>query len=289
MRIAHATDIHWIETPPLRRLPGKRVLGAVNMALGRGSHFSREVQRSLVQHLIDLQPDVAILTGDLTQTALESEFEAALADLKPLLAAVPTFVIPGNHDVYTTGARDSKRMQHYFGEWMHLRGPLGRLDLGGLCILGLDPCRPGVLSSGLVPQDQLAELGAHLADPSLADRFVVLALHYPLLHPDGRVYDGLNHGLRNASELLSLLSAAPRKPDLILHGHVHRGYTVQAPLGQSSVPIHNCGSSGYGHDPSHGRVAHMNVYDVDGSDLVAVTRYFCDGHAWKPLDDGPYP
>jgi len=284
LRIAHATDIHWIRMPPWSRMAGKRILGTLNVLRGRGKHFSNRVQRDLVQHMIELDPDLVILTGDLTQTALPSEFEAAKHDLQPLLDTRQVFIVPGNHDVYTRGARDSDRISQFFAAWMHRAdAPIGRLDQGELTVLGLDPCRPGVLSSGLLPDEQLDALAKVLAEPEMSDRTVVLALHYPILDPRGAVYDNISHGLTNASDLIDVLTQAPTRPALIIHGHEHHGFHVML----DDMPIHNSGSSGYGFEPGR-RAAYMNVYDLQDGRVVDVERYMHDGKGWTLEPGGPY-
>ena len=51
--------------------------------------------------------------------------------------------------------------------------------------------------------------------------------------PCGR--DGWGHGLHNADELVATLSASPRKPTLIVHGHQHHGFTVPLQLGEAAA------------------------------------------------------
>ena len=57
-----------------------------------------------------------------------------------------------------------------FGPWMGLQPDgLGRLDLGDLTVIGLDPNRPTWLgASGRVPEAQLGALADTLADRSMA-------------------------------------------------------------------------------------------------------------------------
>ena len=58
VRIAHATDIHWTLRPPFRRLASKRLLQQANQIIGRrATHFTRDVQDSLMDHLLDLAPE----------------------------------------------------------------------------------------------------------------------------------------------------------------------------------------------------------------------------------------
>ena len=291
MRIAHATDIHWTIPAPFRRLPGKRLLGAVNQVVkGRAKHFERHVQQALVEHIVALDPDLVVISGDLTTSALEDEFELAREALTPVLERFPTFVIPGNHDVYTRGAKRDRRIEQWFGEWMHRStgSDVGRLDLDNVTVIGIDPNRPGLLSSGLVPAEQLATLEAHLRDPDLAGRFVLMAIHYPILNRDGSPYDGLEHGLRNARELIALLERVPFPPQLVVHGHAHHGFHVTLPTPARPVEIYNAGSSGYAFLPEKRRAACMNLYTVQGSELAQVERFMYDGAQFAPEPGGAY-
>jgi 3',5'-cyclic AMP phosphodiesterase CpdA len=262
-------------------MSAKRWLGTFNLyALGRRHHFDREVQRALVQHTVDLEPDVVVVSGDLTAQALPEEFEIAREALEPILERIPTLVLPGNHDVYTAGSAREKRFEAVFGPWAHREeGGLARLDLGRLTLLGLDPCRPHWSASGRIPDEQLAALAQTLASPSLSDRDLVLALHYPVLDRRGQLYTSIEHGLRNAADLVNTLKAAPRRPRAILHGHKHHGYRVDLDLGDVRVPIFNPGSGGYVYDARHDRAACMNVYELQGD--VSVSRYRYDGHRFS--------
>jgi hypothetical protein len=66
-------------------------------------YFGR-LERATVQALIatvtKARPDIAVVSGDLTQRAKEREFQEA----RPFLEALPSpqIVVPGNHDVHCT-------------------------------------------------------------------------------------------------------------------------------------------------------------------------------------------
>ncbi len=287
MRIAHATDLHWTAPVPWGRLPGKRLLGTANQIFrGRRYHFPRQVQRDLVAHLLALEPDLVILTGDLTAQALPEEFAMAREDLAPVLERFPTVIVPGNHDVYTRGAQRDDRIAQFFGPWLHRAGPIGRMDIEHVTVLTLDPNRPTFLdATGEVPQDQLDALHTALDDPALQGRAVVLALHYPLLDPRGEVYDGPRHGLLNARSLIELLRSVRTPPRLILHGHEHRAYRVELMVGNTTIPIVDCGSSGHRHEAV--RRASMAVHTVPRHGEVSTERYLHDGACFTPA--GPFP
>ncbi len=296
VRVAHLTDLHWFSPPRLGDLCApKRLLGSANLYLrGRRADFPAHIQDAAVAHVASLSPDLVVITGDLTATALDAEFAAARVALAPLLDRFPTLILPGNHDRYTRGSDRSDRMRVTFGAWFHSAAPtapgdrpLGRIDVGALTCISLDPTRPtGLSASGEVPGAQLVALADLLRSDALDGRTLVLALHYPILDRRGGVYDGWAHGLRNARALIQVLADAPRRPVAILHGHEHHGFTVPLPLPGGAVPIFNCGSSGYAWKPEKRRAAAINLYTV--GDTTEVSRYLYDGAGFQPEAGGAY-
>jgi len=244
----------------------------------------------MVRHLAQLDPDLLIVTGDITAQPLTSEFQLALSELRPVLEGRPSLVIPGNHDAYCPDALKDDRFQHHFGPWMHRSGAISRLDHGPVTVLGLDPNRPLLVrASGCIPEDQLRALAETLADPALADRCVVLALHYPILDRHGEVYDGKEHGLINAHALIELLRQAPVRPSWIIHGHEHHGYQVNLGDGpEFLIPSFDCGSSGATYQPDKNRRAAMNVYTVRDGRLDDVQRYMDNGERFELERGGAY-
>lgn len=291
MRIAHATDIHWFVPPPMHRLPGKRTLGTATLyGRGRRHHFSEAVQSALVGHLVELAPDLVIITGDLTAQALPEEFALAKSALDPVLSHIPTFVQAGNHDVYTNGSYRERRLAQYFAPWMHMKegDPVARLDHGVVTVLGLDPCRPHWSASGRIPPDQLDRLAEILSGDDLEGRTILLALHYPVVDRRGDVYDGALHGLRNAEALLALLREAAHKPIALLHGHKHHGYRVDLDLDGHTMTTLDPGSSGYAFDAKGDRAACMNLYELTPSGELQVERFRFDGDTFAPEAGGAY-
>lgn len=292
MKIAHATDIHWFAPPDLGHLGFKRVLGTANLYLrGRKDDFAVEVQAALVDHLQALAPDAVLISGDLTAQALPDEFDLALSALRPLLDRVPTLVLPGNHDVYAPDAVRGGFMAARFGPWMGLQaGPLARLELPGVVLLGLDPSRPTwITAAGRIPEEQLAALARALASPSLDGRPVVLGVHYPPVDRHGAPYTKASHGLLNAAELVAVLDAAPVRPALIACGHVHHGFRSRIVLSDGAeIPVLDCGSSGHAWQPARGRAAAMAVYEVDERGLVGVERWLHDGERFVPEAGGAF-
>lgn len=288
IRVAHATDIHWYVPPEPCQLTPKRALGLANLHLkGRRRHFDPEVQRALVHALGEQQPDLVVISGDLTALATPKEFLRARQALTPLLDRIPTFVQPGNHDVYTREAQRADRIGAFFAPWLHRAGPIARLDRPGLTVLGLDPNRPHLTASGRVPPDQLRALADALTRVPV-DHRLLLTLHYPLVDRHGALYDHWEHGLQNVGELIAVLKAAPRVPDGILHGHVHHGYQGVVDLGHQTVPTFNPGSGGYAWMPKSDRAACFNVYHLEPEGPVQVKRFRHDGATFVEEPGGAY-
>ena len=65
------------------------------------THFGTEVEEvvcAVKNTLAHIKPDITILSGDITQRALENEFSAAKDFLDSLYGNVK-IAIPGNHDI----------------------------------------------------------------------------------------------------------------------------------------------------------------------------------------------
>jgi 3',5'-cyclic AMP phosphodiesterase CpdA len=185
MRLIHLSDLHFwrFETDPAL-LMNKRLVGMLSLAAGRARRFRLERWGSVVGRARELKPDHILITGDLTTTALEAEFEDALNAVR-MLSTDPNqvTVIPGNHDRYTTEADRARRFESYFGPYMG--GPafpwIRRPD-SDLAILGLDPTRSHLSARGFLPAGQLDAAKRLVADVSSACRLIV-ACHYPLTAP----------------------------------------------------------------------------------------------------------
>ena len=257
------TDVHFYRPPGLRGAFSKRALGLANLHLARRiDHFDADgVVPSAVADALAQEPDGFVMTGDLSALASDDEFVAAREAFGPLLEAVPSAVVPGNHDRYTRGAVRERRIERVFGEY--LRGgtwsdeqrrwlpdetssePLiwpVRFRLGRTDFVATDPTRASLRSSGRFLPGAI-ERAAELVDAARRDgQQVVYLLHYPPLDEAGLPYDHPSHGLKDVRELLAALGRSP--PDLVLHGHAHRCWQtgLQAEDGRQ-IPVLNCGTT----------------------------------------------
>ena len=113
-----------------------------------------EAQRAAVQQVLNLKPDLVILTGDLTAQALDSEFALAKRELSPILEQVPTVIQAGNHDTYIQPF--PKNMRDAFGDWL-VKDGTDYQEFGDVGVLTVESCRPTLLSNGYVRPESLTQ------------------------------------------------------------------------------------------------------------------------------------
>lgn len=285
MKVVHLTDLHVQTVPRARELTAKRLVGTANLyLLGRRSKFSRTVQEAAVAAAVAEEPEVVVITGDLTAQALDAEFSEARALLDPILSRFDAVMIPGNHDTYVREEVPGERMRDVFGPWMGDGMPwLHRFD--GVSFLSLETCRAHPLSSGYTPPRQL-EVATSLLEEA-RDSFTFLLLHYPLRGRDGAPYGPRTRALTNARDVEAWL-ATTDGVQAVLHGHEHHGYRTTVHTGGGPIPILDPGASGYNFLPERGRTAHLNVYEVDAEGLHEVRRLRYDGSAFVEEPGGAY-
>jgi 3',5'-cyclic AMP phosphodiesterase CpdA len=263
VRLAHFSDIHVTQPPAdgsFRAFLGKRLAATLHYYVGGRRHRFAEVDqriRRLLSDVESLSVDHAICTGDVTMMALPAEF-SRFAELFGERLDHPHrwTILPGNHDRYTKGSVRERRFERYVRRAGSPEGeyPFVKHLSDGVSLVGLDVSRACSVidSSGLAGPRQLNATKEVLTDPSLSHRFVIVALHYPLLDPDGSPHRR-RHGIRDWQALLAVLSEPAARVDLVVHGHVHDPYVVR-----SHQRTFVCAGSAT--DLSH---AGYNVYEID--------------------------
>lgn len=280
MRIAHLSDLHVLDlegVPRWQLWSNKRLTGWLNLKLHRGFKHKTHVVQKMLDELRRSKPDHVVLTGDLTNLALPSEFARVRAMLEALeLPPERLSVVPGNHDLYTRGAARAQRFLEYLGPWVrsdldlhvaHEAGPFPFVHLRhDVALVGLATAVPRLplVSSGRAGAAQLDALARAFAHPEVRARAVVLLSHHPLLDPRS-LRARLARGFAEGARVRSLFSSD--RPALALHGHLHeRAWRELAqPTG---APLHSLGATSASllHADPH-RQAGFNVYDVDARGL----------------------
>src|SRR4051794_38719172 len=100
MRIAHLSDLHVLSPGSMRwrsLLFNKRVTGYATIVFHRGRVFRRDYL-DVVVAAAGRDADHVVITGDITNLALESEYEVASRMIEALARTVEPTIVPGNHD-----------------------------------------------------------------------------------------------------------------------------------------------------------------------------------------------
>lgn len=180
-------------------------------------HFGRHDEAAAERLLADIwqmQPNIVVVTGDLTQRARHGQFAAARAFLEKLPR--PVVVIPGNHDVplYDIVERFLGRLARYRRYISAELQPFFADD--EIALLGLNTARSATFANGRISHKQAAAIKAIFSEVP-AGRLRVLAIHHPLAAPVAAA-DSAPVG-RAAMALEAITQAGVR---LVLSGHHHR-------------------------------------------------------------------
>ena len=176
----------------------------------------------LTSQLHALAPDLVVISGDLTQRALRSEFQAAKKFLDAL--PLPQLVVPGNHDV---------PMMNVFSRFMrplHSYRAIITDDLqpyfedDEIAVIGVNTARSLTIKNGRINEEQMAHVRDTLG--SVDDRKTKIVVTH---HPFDLPMDADKHDLvGRATEAINVFAHC--KIDLLLAGHlhtVHAGSTSQ--------------------------------------------------------------
>lgn len=167
-----------------------------------------------------LQPDLVVVSGDLTQRARRAQFAAARAFLADL--PQPRIVVPGNHDVplYDVARRflaPLARFRRYIEA-----DPAPWYADGEVAVLGLNSARSLTFKGGRINHEQVALVRARFAAvPAGTTR--ILVTHHPFELPVDA-----DPGDRIGRAAMALRAFADCGVDLLLSGHLHRTHMAPA-------------------------------------------------------------
>ena len=134
------------------------------------SEFDEEIFMQAVSEINHLQPDMIVLTGDLTNNGYYVEFEQAKKYLEMFEA--PLFAVPGNHDARNLGYQTFEEL---IGEksW--------KLTMGDdFTVIGLDSSSPDE-NRGHIGNPQHMWLEHQLDECVINENFAIVALHHHVI------------------------------------------------------------------------------------------------------------
>lgn len=170
------------------------------------------VERAVAQE----KPDAVLCTGDLTQRAKHSEYEAAAKWFRSL--GVPVVLDPGNHDMpyYNLWERFSDPYKRYRRLNGRVGGALVSDDVVLVPLKTTVRAQPRLpWSDGIITRSALGETLDRLARLREDPRSVIVTAHHPLLGAEGK---GKNPTIGGARAFEAIAAAGA---DAVISGHIH--------------------------------------------------------------------
>jgi 3',5'-cyclic AMP phosphodiesterase CpdA len=198
-------------------------------------HFGRTedaLLTPLASVIAGLRPDLIAVSGDLTQRARTTQFQAARAFLDRL--PKPQIIVPGNHDVplHNVFSRFIGPLTKYLRYVTDDLEPFYADD--EIAVLGINTARSLTFKRGRINANQVDHAKELLC--TLHPKIVkIIVTHHPFDLPDRRASNGL---VGRADLAMDMLSAC--RCDLLLAGHLHlsdAGSVAMRSLGSSHDAI----------------------------------------------------
>jgi 3',5'-cyclic AMP phosphodiesterase CpdA len=182
-------------------------------------HVDPAIPPVLRAALLDIGPDLLVVSGDLTQRARREQFWQARHFLDSL--PFPRVVVPGNHDVplYNVLARWLRPLEKYKAIISADLEPVYADE--EIVALGINTARALTFKNGRINRRQVDELHERLAAIGPGARVRIVVAHHPFILPEGADPRDLIGRAK-----MGLSAFAEAEVDLILSGHLHVGRTV---------------------------------------------------------------
>ncbi len=185
----------------------KKIIQVSDIHFGEKT-FSSDLKNNLLKQIGNENPDLIVISGDLTTQGYVNEYNDAAIFLDELKSITETHVIPGNHDARNVGL-------------LHFEKQIGKRKFlhmdkdGGFAIVGLDSSEPDI-NDGQIGVDQLEWLKGEL-NKIPSDMCKIITFHHHLLPipQTGRE----RNILLDSGDLLRVL--IDYGVDFVLNGHKH--------------------------------------------------------------------
>lgn len=197
-------------------------------------HFGVEDEAALARldaTIDELQPDVSVISGDITQNGSVEEFEQAAAWIERLLG--PKVITAGNHDTPVFGIID--RILRPFERYEKYIAPLGldKYEDDDVVILSMNTARGIQMkldwSLGVVDLDDLDSTIDRFQDHDWS-KLRLLNVHHPFIYP---AEAPLQKTTKNGPD--GLVRLADGNCDMVLSGHIHVPFVVEREPGNSQL------------------------------------------------------
>lgn len=235
-------------------------------------HFGR-IDAKLIGPLTDLihgiDPDVLVVSGDLTQRARSAQFQAARQFLDTL--PVPQIVVPGNHDI---------PLHNLFNRFLQPLDKYRRYICADvepayvddeIAVIGINTARSLTIKNGRINQQQIARIRARFL-PLGQHLIKIIVTHHPFDLP---AHIGAKNLVGRAE--MAMQGFAECGADLLLAGHVHAshaGSTAERyPINDYAALVVQAGTATS--TRGRGETNSFNVVRIDAPQ-VAIERFGWD-------------
>ncbi len=175
------------------------------------------IDECLLDCIREIEPELVVVSGDLTQRATHKQFQKAQRFLSKI--PFPLIVVPGNHDVpsfnaFTRFLRPLNKYQQYITNDLF---PFYQDN--EMAVLGINTARSYIWKNGSVSEKQL-KLICDTFKPLSSSIFKILVTHHPFLsRPKAELHvsSGRVGAVLPAIEECNL--------DMLLAGHFHMSYS----------------------------------------------------------------
>lgn len=202
-------------------------------------HFGREdpaIVEGLLEAVAAAEPDVVVVSGDLTQRARKKQFWAARQFLLDL-PKVPQIVIPGNHDVSLTSVIDRafkpfKRFKKFITSDLE---PF--YTDAEVAISGINTVRLATVNDGRI-KPRVVKIACGQLEGAGMGKARVVVTHHPM---DVKPGDWKQRTVSKSKDAMKKFGDVG--VDLFLSGHLHVGRTIATSArykfkGYSAVVVH---------------------------------------------------
>jgi 3',5'-cyclic-AMP phosphodiesterase len=175
-----------------------------------GARYSQELLHAAVAEINQVEPDIVVVAGDVTDDGYPDQYPLAKQELEALMCP-EVVLVPGNHDARNVGYL---RFEETFGT----RDSRQRLTSGGseVALVAVDTSKPD-LDEGEVGREHYPWIQEGFGGPADLRIFVC---HHHLMPIPGTGRE--RNQVLDAGDVLSLLRHA--EVDLVLSGHRHVPY-----------------------------------------------------------------
>lgn len=201
-------------------------------------HLS-ELSDGILALIGERQPDLVVLSGDLTQRAKIGQFRQAREFVDRIV--VPSLVVPGNHDVplYRFWERFGNPFGAYRKAFSSELEPVFEDD--ELLVVGINTAHGRTFKNGRITPQRMMEV-SRLLQAAPESVFKVVVAHHHLIQPP---WFDRQPVATNAWEAMDVFTR--HGVDLILSGHLHQSFIGNSeefyPLGRPPVVILHSGTT----------------------------------------------